>query len=175
MIPQNRHESLGGIAAILVVVGVKGCVLGTGVNLAAFSRSLRDSVLPPWGTDTEVAIEATKAIGMLSAREMPPQMSLQFVMAHAESALECLEHSSDKDELKRHAATMMLDEMVVARPNEFWKLIPRVFECIFKVCTYPFPWRKLSAFSATAPSITRLNSSSTACSLTCAGSFPHGH
>ena len=57
---QNKYEALGGIAAILAVVGINGCVLSSGVNVAAFARSFRDSVLPPWGTDAEVAVAACK-------------------------------------------------------------------------------------------------------------------
>lgn len=102
-------------------------------SVVANQVSCPPKVLPPFGTDFEVVHAACKALGVLAAHEMGPNMTQQFVSTHAEKALEWLEHSTARDDLKHHACATILEELVLARPSEFTQHIPRVFQCIFLV------------------------------------------
>ena len=57
-----------------------------------------------------------------------------FVLMIHEILVVCLLAATVRNDLKRSAGAQILLALVKARPAEFAQHIPRVFQCIFKVC-----------------------------------------
>ena len=132
LMSKNKFENLGAITTIVELIQLEGILLNTDVNLSMFGRNLLN-VLPPFGNDRDVVVAACTALGELAAHLTSPTMAQRFVSRHAEKALEWLEHSTVRNDLKRFAAALILEVLVKRRPVEFAQHIPRTFESIFKV------------------------------------------
>lgn len=131
-----KAEILGSIRAIVYLVKVEGIDFSTDVNLTMFGRSL-GNVLPPFSTDREVVAAACHALGEVAAHFGSTVMAEQFVKRHTELALEWLELSSSRNELKKFAAVLILEVLVTRRPVEFAHRIPDCFDALFKVIHDP--------------------------------------